>query len=103
MKFDDLAREIARGTSRRDILRSLGGGLVGLFLSSVGIKTAKGQGPPPVCGTCESCDLGTDTCGLPCNPPSAGQTLCTMAASDGSYIRLAYYLTSNGFAAVGAS
>jgi hypothetical protein len=102
--FDDLAREVARGTSRRDVLRSLGGGLVGLLLSSVGIRSAKGQqGLAPVCGTCQGCELTTGTCGLPCNPPSAGTTLCTQAGSDGSYIRLAYYLTNNGFVSVGAS
>jgi hypothetical protein len=102
--FDDLAREIARGTSRRDVLRGLGSGLMGLFLSSVGIKKAKGQGPPPiVCGTCQGCEITTDTCGLPCNPPSAGTALCAQASSDGSYLRLAYYLTTNGFLSVGES
>jgi hypothetical protein len=98
--FDDLTREVAKGTSRRDVLRRLGAGLAGMLLVSLGVKKA---GAAVSCGTCQACDLDTLTCGLPCSPASAGQTLCTMASSDGSYLRLASHLTNNGFASVGVS
>jgi len=98
--FDDLTREIARGHSRRDALRRLGIGLVGLFLASLGVKKASAA---VSCGTCQACNLDTNTCGLPCSPTSTGQTLCTMASSDGSYLRLVNYLTANGFVSAGVS
>ena len=55
------------------------------------------------CGTCQACEITTNTCGLPCSPASAGTALCTQVGHDGSYLRLTYYLTTKGFAAAGAS
>lgn len=99
--FDDLAREIAKGTSRRNVLRILGGGFASLILWSLGIRKAGAQAP--TCGACQACDLDTSTCGLPCTPTSAGQALCTMASQDGSYLRLSNYLATNGFVSAGAA
>ena len=99
-EFDDLARAIARGISRREALKRMGAGLAGLLLVSLGIRKALAA---VSCGTCQSCDLDTNTCGLPCTPASAGQSLCTMASSDGSYLRLANFLSLNGFALAGVS
>jgi hypothetical protein len=98
--FDDLAREVGRGISRRDALRRFGSGLAGMLLASLGLKKASAAVD---CGTCQACDLDTNECGLPCNPSSAGNSLCTKAGQDGSYLRLVYYLTSNGFVSVGLS
>lgn len=99
--FDNLARGVARGTSRRDVLRAFVGGLAGLLLSSLGIR--KVSAAAATCGTCQACNLDTNVCGLPCTPPSAGTALCAHVGSDGSYLRLVNYLTNNGFASVGAS
>jgi hypothetical protein len=99
--FDDLTREIARGISRRGVLRLFGRGFAGMLLSSLGLKEASAAAL--TCGTCQTCDIATNVCGLPCNPPSAGQMLCTMANTDGSYLRLVNYLSTNGFLSEGAS
>jgi hypothetical protein len=99
--FDDLAREVARGISRREVLRGLVLGLGGLLLSSIGLKKARAAAL--TCGTCQACDLDTNTCGLPCNPPSVGQTLCNKVEQDGSYLRLSSYLTNHSFLATGSS
>ena len=98
--FDDLAREIARSTSRRDVLKRLGVGLAGLLWSAIGVRKA---GAAVTCGTCQACNLDALICGLPCSPASAGQTLCMMADRDGSYLRLAYNLAQRGFVSVGPS
>jgi hypothetical protein len=101
--FDDLARNIARGASRRDVLRRLGAGLAGVVLASLGFKRARTAILSPTCGTCQACDADMNVCGGPCNPASTAQTLCTQAGNDGSYLRLANYLTANGFVSAGAS
>jgi hypothetical protein len=50
LDFDDLSRALARGLPRRDVLRLLGGGVVGWMLASVGLeqvwlpRKASGQG-----------------------------------------------------------
>jgi hypothetical protein len=97
--FDDLTREIARGTSRRDVLRRFGSGVAGLVLASLGLR--KASAATAICGTCQACDLDTSTCGLPCNPLSIGNTLCTQVNNDGSYQRLVG--TLSGFQTVGQS
>ena len=99
-EFDDLARAIARGISRRQALKRMGAGLAGMLLVSLGIRKALAA---VSCGTCQACDLDTNTCGLPCSPATAGQSLCTMASSDGSYLRLVNFLTLHGFASAGTS
>ncbi len=101
--FDELARSLAAGTSRRQILRGLVTGLTGIVLSSLGFKSGKAAALTPICGTCQACDIDSGTCGMLCNPVTAGQTLCNQAGRDGSYLRLAYYLTTHGFAPTGAS
>jgi len=81
--FDDPAREIAMGISRRDALKRMGGSLAGLLLASLGIKKAYAA---VSCGTCQGCDPDTSTCAS-CNP-AASQTLCSTVNGDGSYLRL---------------
>jgi hypothetical protein len=101
--FDNLARKIASGISRRDALRLIGSSVSALLLSSIGIRRALGaitsNDEAVTCGTCQKCDLDTNTCGLPCSPASAGQTLCDNANQDGSYLRLTNYLINQGFVA----
>ena len=53
-QFDDLAKGLAGGLSRREALRRLGGLLgvtAGAVLASVGLGKARGQGPGP--STCD--------------------------------------------------
>lgn len=97
--FDDLARAIANGISRRDALKRMGTGLAGLLLSSMGIRRVAAAAV--TCGACQVCDLDTNTCGLPCTPASAGSSLCTKVSQDGSYLRLVNYLISKGFQSAG--
>jgi hypothetical protein len=97
--FDDLAREIARGTSRRKVLRLLGASFASLLLPTISLKKASAA---VTCGTCKGCDLDKGTCELPCTP-TTGQTICTTVSRDGSYLRLAYYLTNHGFISEGMS
>jgi len=96
--FDNLARAIASGISRREALKRMGAGLAGLLLTTMGIRKASAA---VTCGTCQACDLDTSTCGTVCNPTTAGQSLCSMAGQDGSYLRLSDYLTSTGYATIG--
>jgi hypothetical protein len=44
-RFDVLAKSLAMGASRRDVLRQLGGGLAGALLASMGLGKAWGQSP----------------------------------------------------------
>ena len=101
--FDELAREIAKGTSRRAALKNALWAWLGIMFPFANFRLAKAASITPVCGTCQACDIATNTCGLPCSPPSAGQALCATAGRNGSYLRLAYYLNTNGFTATGAS
>jgi hypothetical protein len=43
-RFDELAKALAEGVSRREALRRLGGGLLTAMLASLGLETAWGQG-----------------------------------------------------------
>jgi hypothetical protein len=58
-RFDELAKALAGGMSRRDALRRLGGGLVGAVLASLGLGKAWGQAP--FAGCVKFC---RDTCGI---------------------------------------
>ena len=50
-EFDEWTKDLARGVSRREALRRLGGGLAAMLLSAVGLNTAWGAPPsrPPKC------------------------------------------------------
>jgi len=97
--FDDLARDIAKGISRRDVVRRFARGVTGLIIASLGLRRADAA---IVCGTCRACDIDNSTCGS-CNPGSTAQSLCTAASRNGSYLRLENYLTTRGFVSVGTS
>jgi Stigma-specific protein, Stig1 len=47
--FDELARALAEGVSRREAIRRLGSGLVGAILTSLGLVRAWGQGTANPC------------------------------------------------------
>jgi hypothetical protein len=52
-EFDEWAKDLARGVSRREALRRLGGGLVGALLASLGLERAWGA-PNPCSTFCNS-------------------------------------------------
>jgi hypothetical protein len=51
-RFDDLAKAMAGGMSRREALRAVGGGLFGAVLASLGLKA---WGAPALNSYCEKC------------------------------------------------
>lgn len=52
--FDELAKDLARGVSRREALRRLGGGMAGAMLASLGVGRAWGQGNSDCAHFCDS-------------------------------------------------
>jgi hypothetical protein len=72
--FDELAKRMAGGMSRREALRRLGGGLAGALLASLGFGRAWGQGFLQGCGV--ECKIATDF-----DPKTPGHT-GTKAAYD---------------------
>ena len=75
-RFDQLAKDLARGVSRREALRRLGGGLATAMLASLGVGRAWGQG-------------GSNSCNNFCNsifPPGADRDKCRSDASAGKGI-----------------
>ena len=52
-EFDEWAKDLARGVSRREALRRLGGGLAGALLASLGLERAWGA-PNPCSTFCNS-------------------------------------------------
>jgi hypothetical protein len=89
-RFDDLAKALAGGMSRREAMRRMGGGLAGTLLAALGlargIAPAHAQGFPP--GECQSfctherndcrkegrpnCDKKFDQCIRKCPPGPPG-------------------------------
>jgi hypothetical protein len=55
-RFDELAKDLARGVSRREALRRLGGGLLGAAIAAVGLglgnASADGVGDGEACVDC---------------------------------------------------
>jgi hypothetical protein len=54
-RFDELAKALAGGMSRRDALRLVGGGLVGAVLASLGLGTKAWSAPAPNSGCVKFC------------------------------------------------
>jgi hypothetical protein len=55
-RLDTVAKVIARGTTRRQVLRRIGGGLVGGTLAAVGLSAASVQAQDAgVCPVCRHC------------------------------------------------
>lgn len=97
--IDNFAKSIATAADRRTILqRFFTYPLVGGVASLIGLTP---QAAIAACSACTACDLDTKKCGLSCKPASAGTTICTNSAQDGTYLRIANYLTRNGFSANG--
>jgi hypothetical protein len=65
--FDELAKTLAEGVSRRDALRLVGGGLVGAVLTALGLGRAYGFSCEELC--VERFGGGAGICGAPA-PPS---------------------------------
>ena len=67
-RFDELAKDLARGVSRREALRRLGGGLLGAAVAAVGLglgkASADGKGKGEACVDCCRAKLG--------GPPEGG-------------------------------
>jgi hypothetical protein len=105
-RFDELAKALAQGVSRREALRRLGGGMAGALLMSLGVGNAWGQAggggrpcpnpgeircdgvcvnprtDPDNCGRCGNlCPAGVTcvngTCGGPTGGCPSGQTRCS--------------------------
>ena len=54
-RFDELAKVLAEGGSRRQALRLVGAGLIGGALATLGIGTASAQTAPPLTPECRRC------------------------------------------------
>jgi hypothetical protein len=69
-RFDELAKAVAGGMSRREALRRVGGGLVGAVLASLGLGTKAWSAPAPNSG----CEQFCRDCGIsPGNGNAFGQ------------------------------
>ena len=76
-RFDDLARALARATSRRQVLRVLGAGLVGTLAGTLGLRqaeTAQAALQPGQCRNQRDCASPEDRC---CRPRDQGIGICT--------------------------
>src|SRR5262245_45879680 len=60
-RFDELAKALAGGLTRRQALRGIGGGLVGAVLAAVGLGKSWGKGTPNISSACQKycTDAGT--------------------------------------------
>lgn len=73
-RFDDLAKRLAAGATRRGLVRALGGGLLGGALARAGWASAAACQPPgglclPHARCCAGdCDRRTHRCPPPCGP-----------------------------------
>src|SRR5262249_21147849 len=95
-RFDEFAKALAGGISRREALRRIGGAGAGAMLASLGLAKAWGQGnsqcaqvcgamypPGPLRGQCtRDAALGRGICYEcgPAAPPSAQALFCQMVA-----------------------
>ena len=107
-RFDELAKDLARGVSRREALRRLGGGLLGAAVAAVGLglgkATADGKGKGEACVDCcnaitprphpfgdcvSACVHGQGVCGHGCiaaggSCAAGGTPCCSRAGTGGS-------------------
>jgi hypothetical protein len=87
-RFDDLAKALAGGVSRREVLRRLGGGLAGALLASLGIGRAWSQSSGFSCDDfCTKQGLtgsALSTCRRQCRAcVGEGGTVCSASSSGG--------------------
>jgi hypothetical protein len=65
-KFDELAKQLAQTTTRRQALKKFGVGLAGLALACFGLAN-KAEAHPPYCKpTGVVCDAGYECCSFNC-------------------------------------
>jgi hypothetical protein len=75
-QFDELATALAKGVSRREALRKVGGGLVAVVLASLGLP-AKAAGPNPCCkDICHGSGAKNASCVKFCSQEVAGGLFC---------------------------
>jgi hypothetical protein len=78
-KFDELAQELARGWSRRDALRRIGGALAGVVLAGLGLPARASSSDPCCDALCAGDDRGGQgPCAKACTAcRQRGQIVCT--------------------------
>jgi hypothetical protein len=99
--FDDLAKGAATATTRRDALRIVISGLIGVLLSMFGGRGARaGNGECPQCGECLSVSVfsgaGESKIGN-CDEPCTTALACGLAIQDNDYTTLKQALNQLGF------
>jgi hypothetical protein len=94
-QFDELAKALAAGVSRREALRRIGGGVVGLILASLGLGKAWGQSADVDCKKFCKSALSSDpkskeqvaTCKASCEDCQAGgNTVCGVSSAGGGAV-----------------
>jgi hypothetical protein len=97
-RFDELAKALAEGVSRREALRRIGGGVVALLLASFGVGKAWGQSGSVDCGTFCKSTVGFDpkspeskerfaACKTSCEDCQAGgNTVCGVSTTGGGAV-----------------
>src|SRR5712664_2664960 len=107
--FDELSKNVAIATTRREALRVAGRMVLGGFLTSTGLPklwsrvTTQLSGGSlavvacPDCGTCEMCDAVLGQCGLPCSNPCLTSHLCRKAKKYAPYLTLQADLTQRQY------
>src|SRR5690242_12439378 len=66
-QFDELAKELAQGVSRREALRRVGGGLAGVVLASLGLVKAASASPVTRSSCLTQCGLQSNSCRNECD------------------------------------
>lgn len=95
--FDTLSKEMARAVSRREAIRTLLRGSVGIFLMSAGFSRRSAQAESTACTACGSCaTLNVTTSEIAtCTESCEAQTLCNSAQSYAPYQLLTSTLEGN--------
>lgn len=83
-RFDDLARAVARGAPRRNVLKGLAAGLTSLVFGGMATEQAAASHCTPACGPCQTCQFDANRGVYRCITTCTACEVCRKAGPRGA-------------------